>query len=115
MSVNVCESLEIELTLSGTVWTQTVKSAQTNQTVSYDIDMQNQAQNLAYFAIAEYSSTPVSEVIFTDTTLTFDTPDADDCRVYMRGQSDFVSTPAASSDGLHCSISQIILRAEGIR
>lgn len=115
MSVEVCDRLEIELTLSGTVWRQTVTSAQTNQTVVYDIDMQNQAQNLAYFAIEEYSSTPVSEVIFTDTTLTFDSPDAADCRVYLRGQADFVSTPTASSDGLQCSISQIILRAQGIR
>jgi len=115
MSVEVCDRLEIEITLSGTVWRQTVTNAQTNQTVIYDIDMQNQAQNLAYFAIEEYSSTPVSEVIFTDTTLTFDSPDAADCRVYLRGQADFVSPPTASSDGLQCTIPQIILRAQGIR
>lgn len=115
MSVNVCDRLEMEITLSGTVWRQLVTNTQTNQSVIYDIDMQNQAQNLAYFDIEEYSSTPVSEVIFTDTTLTFDSPDAADCRIYMRGQTDFVSTPTASSDGLECSIAQMILRAQGIQ
>jgi hypothetical protein len=57
----------------------------------------------------------VSEVIFTDMTITVDSPDANDCMVYMRGQDDFVSTPTASSDGLKCSIPQIILRAQGLR
>jgi hypothetical protein len=114
MSVDVCDTLDIDIALSGSIWTQTVTDEQTNETVTYDIDMQDQSQNIAYFVIEEYSSTPVSEVIFTDTTIAFDSPDAADCRVYMRGQADYVSTPAASSDGLQCSIQQIILRAEGI-
>jgi hypothetical protein len=115
MSVNVCDTLIMDIALSGTVWTQTITDEQTTQTVTYSIDMQNQAQNLAYFVIEEYSSAPVSEVIFTDTTLTFDSADAADCRVNSRGQSDYVSTPTASSDGLQCSIQQIILRAQGIQ
>jgi hypothetical protein len=114
MSVDVCDTLDIDIALSGSIWTQTVTDEQTNETVTYDIDMLDQSQNIVYFVIEEYSSTPVSEVIFTDTTIAFDSPDAADCRVYMRGQADYVSTPAASSDGLQCSIQQIILRAEGI-
>ena len=114
MSVNVCDTLDIDIALSGSIWTQTVTDEQTNETVTYDIDMLDQSQNLVYFVIEEYSSAPVSEVIFIDTTIAFDSPDAADCRVYMRGQTDYVSTPAASSDGLQCSIQQIILRAEGI-
>jgi hypothetical protein len=115
MSVNVCDTLDIDMSLSGTVWTQTVTDEQTNQSVSYSIDMKGQAQNLAYFVIEEYSSAPVSEVIFTDTILTFDSSDATDCKVSMRGQTDYVSSPAASGDGLQCSIPQIILRAQGIQ
>jgi hypothetical protein len=115
MSVNVCDTLVMDIALSGTVWTQTITDEQTAQTVTYSIDMQNQAQNLAYFVIEEYSSAPVSEVIFTDTTLTFDSADAADCKVNMRGQTDYISTPTASSDGLQCSIQQIILRAQGIQ
>ena len=77
--------------------------------------MKNQSQNLAYFVIEEYSSAPVPEVIFTDTTITFASSDAADCKVNTRGQNDYVSTPTASSDGLTCSIGPIILRAQGIQ
>ena len=115
MSVNVCDTLDIDMALSGSTWTQTVIDEQTAQTVTYSIDMKDQAQNLAYFVIEEYSSAPVSEVIFTDTILTFDSSDATDCKVSERGQTDFVSSPAASGDGLQCSIPQIILRASGIQ
>ena len=115
MSVNVCDTLDIDMALSGSIWTQTVTDEQTNQSVTYSIDMKDQAQNLAYFVIEEYSSAPVSEVIFTDTVLTFDTADATDCKVSMRGQTDYVSSPVASGDGLQCSIPQIILRAPGIQ
>ena len=115
MSVNVCDTLDIDIALSGTIWTQTVTDEQTNQTVTYSLDMKGQAQNLAYFVIEEYSSAPVSEVIFTDTILTFDSPDATDCKVSTRGQTDYISSPVASSDGLQCSLPQIILRAQGIQ
>ncbi len=115
MSVSVCDTLDMDIQLSGTIWTQTVTDLQTNRTVTYSIDMQNQSQNLAYFVIEEYSSAPVSEVIFTDTTITFASSDAGDCKVNTRGQNDYVSAPTASSDGLTCSISQIILRAQGIQ
>jgi hypothetical protein len=91
-----------------------VTDQQTGEKVSYSIDMLGQAQNLAYFVIEEYSSAPVSEVIFTDTTLTFATADAADCKLTARGQTDYVSVPVPSSDGLTCSIAEIILRAEGI-
>jgi hypothetical protein len=46
MSVDVCDTLEIEITLSRTVWRQTVTNSGTHESVIYDIDMQNQAQNL---------------------------------------------------------------------
>jgi len=115
MSVNVCDTLDIDMAVSGTVWTQTVTDEQTNQTVTYSLDMKGQAQNLAYFVIEEYSSAPVTEVIFTDTILTFDSSDATDCKLSMRGQTDYVSSPVASGDGLQCSIPQIILRAQGIQ
>jgi hypothetical protein len=47
--------------------------------------------------------------------ITFASSNAADCKVDTRGQDDYVSTPVASSDGLACSISQIILRAQGIQ
>jgi hypothetical protein len=114
MSVAVGDALLIDMVLAGTEWTQTVTDEQSGESVSYTIDMRDQAQNYAYFVIEEYSSAPVSEVIFTDTTLTFGTADAGDCKLAARGQTDYVSVPVASSDGLTCLIAEIILRAQGI-
>jgi len=114
ISVAVGDALDIDMVLAGTVWTQTVTDAQTGQSVSYPIDLMNQAQNLAYFVIEEYSSAPVSPVVFMNTTITYGMPDAADCKLAMRGQTDHVSVPVASSDGLTCAIQQIILRAQGI-
>jgi hypothetical protein len=115
MSVNVGDTLTMDIQLSGTVWNQTVTDLQTNRTVTFSKDMLGQTQNLAYFVIEEYSSAPVSEVIFTNITLTFGSPDAADCKLSMRGQNDYVSVPVAASDGLTCSIQEIILRAQGIQ
>jgi len=114
MSVDVGDTLTIDMTLTGTVWTQTVTDEQSGDEVTYSIDMLAQAQNLAYFVIEEYSSAPVSEVIFTDTTITFDGKDTADCKLTARGKNDYVSVPVPSTDGLTCSIANIILRAEGI-
>jgi len=114
MAVGVGDALNIDMALGGTIWTQTVTDPQTGQSVSYALDMMNQAQNLAYFVIEEYSSAPVSTVVFTDTTITFGMPDAADCKLTMRGQNDYVSVPVASSDGRSCAIQEIILRAQGI-
>ena len=115
MSVAVGDKLDMDISLSGTIWTQTVTDERTSMSVAYSIDMMNQAQNLAYFVIEEYSSAPVSEVIFTDTIITFGSADAADCKLSMRGQNDYVSVPVASSDGLTCTIQEIILRAQGIQ
>ena len=51
-------------------------------------------------------------MIFTNSTITFAAPDAADCKVYMRGQTDYVSVPVPSSDGRTCSIQQMNLRAQ---
>ena len=115
MSVKVGDQLNIDMHLAGTVWAQTVTDEQSSQSVNFSFDMMNQAQNIAYFVIEEYSSAPVSEVIFTNTTLTFASSDPGDCKLAMRGQTDFVSVPVASSDGLECAIQEIILRAQGIQ
>jgi len=114
MSVAVGDLLAIDMVLAGTVWTQTITDSRTGQSVAYSIDMMNQAQNLAYFVIEEYSSAPVSTVVFDDTTITYDKADAADCKLTMRGQSDYVSAPVASSDGKTCTIAKMILRAQGI-
>lgn len=114
MSVAVNDVLNLDMALAGTIWTQTVTDAQTGQSVAYSLDMKSQSQNLAYFVIEEYSSAPVSEVVFNDITITFGGPDAADCKLAMRGQNDYVSVPVPSSDGRSCTIQEIILRAQGV-
>lgn len=114
MSVEVGDTLRIDMQLTGTVWSQVVTDAQTGASVSFSKDMMGQAQNSAYFDVEEYSASPVSTVVFTDTTLTYGSPDAADCKLSMRGQTDFVSIPQPSADGLQCFVSQIVLRAQGI-
>jgi hypothetical protein len=114
MLVEVGDLLLIDMQLTGTVWNQTVTDAATGASVSFSKDMMGQAQNSAYFDVEEYSAAPVSTVVFTDTTLTFGSPDAADCKLSMRGQTDFVSVPQPSADGLQCRVAQIVLRAQGI-
>lgn len=114
MPAAVGESLHLTLTLSGTVWTQTVvgNGGQVPPSVSFDEDLVGQSQNRALFVIEGYSCEPVSDVVFTDTTITFDSPDLADCSVVQRGVDDFVSTPEPSSDGTRCFIKTIILRPQ---
>ena len=80
-------------------------------TVSFDEDLMGQAQNRALFVIEGYDCEPVSDVVFTDTTLTFASPDPGDCWVARRGTDDSVSTPVPSSDATRCFIETIVLRA----
>ncbi len=113
MPATVGETLHLTLTLSGTVWTQTIvgEGGEAPRTVTFDEDLLNQAQNRALFIIEGYSCDPVSDVVFTDTTITFDSPDLEDCSVVRRGLDDSVTTPEPSGDGTRCFIKQIVLRS----
>lgn len=114
MSVNVGDELKIDMQLVGGKWNQTVTDVQTNKSVTFTEDLGGQGQNWAMFVIEEYSSAPVSPVIFNNTVITYGAADAADCKLGTRGPTDFVSVPVASSDGLQCAVAQIILRAKGI-
>ncbi len=112
MAAPVAEALRVTMTLTGTVWHQTVVGS--GGSVGFEEDLAGQAQNRALFVIEGYSAAPVSDVVFTDTTITFASSAPEDCAVAQRGQDDFVSTPVPSSDGTGCFIEQIILRAKGV-
>jgi hypothetical protein len=114
MDVEVGDSLDIAMTLSGENWLQTVTDARSEQSVSYTIAMLGQAQNTAEFVIEQDSASPVSDVIFTSIQLTFASPQPSSCQPVARGTNDYFSAPQASSDGLHCCIAKVILRAEGV-
>jgi hypothetical protein len=114
MDAAVGDSLKISMTLSGENWTQTVTDAQSGQSVSYAIDMMNQVQDIGEFVIEGDSQEPVSDVIFMSTTLTFASSQPAACQPQFRGTNDYFSAPQASTDGLHCCIQKIILRAQGV-
>lgn len=114
MSVAVGDTLDMRFVLNGTDWTQTVTDRRTSQSVSYTIDMLGQAQASAEFVIEEYSSKPVSDVVFTSTVITFASSAKSVCQPAQRGATDYFSAPRLSADGLRCCIDKITLRAEGV-
>lgn len=114
MDVAVGDSLDISMTLSGTDWTQTVTDAQSGKSITYTIDMMGQVQDIGEFVIENAGQNPVTDVTFTQTTLTFATPEAASCQPQFRGANDYFSAPQASVDGMHCCVSKIILRAQGV-
>ncbi|MGA2451375.1 MAG: hypothetical protein ABTD50_22185 [Polyangiaceae bacterium] len=114
MDVAVGDSLDISMTLDATVWNQVVLDTQSGQQVSYAIDMLGQAQNWAIFSIEGHNQEPVTDVVFTSTTLTLSSPQTSSCQPSVRGLDDYFSAPMASSDGLECCISRIVLRAQGV-
>jgi hypothetical protein len=114
MDVEVGDNLDISMILSGTNWVQTVTDARSGASVTYTIDMLGQEQDIAEFVIEGDSQEPVSDVIFTSTTLTFASSEPSACQPHVRGNNDYFSAPQASSDGLHCCIQKLILRAQGV-
>jgi len=114
MNVAIGDTLDIRLALSGTDWTQTVTNRRNGQSVSYTLDMLGQAQASAEFVIEEYSSKPVSDVVFTSSVITFAASAKSACQPAQRGPNDYFSAPRASADGLRCCIGKIILRADGV-
>ena len=114
MNVAVGDTLDMRFVLSGADWTQTVTNRRNAQSVSYAIDMLGQAQGIAEFDIEEYSSKPVSDVVFTSSVITFASAAKSACQPDLRGTNDYFSAPHTSADGLRCCIGKIILRAEGV-
>jgi hypothetical protein len=117
ISAAVNDLLDIDMVLggsSGTVWTQTVTDRTTGKAATFAVDMLGQGQDWALFVIEGYSSEPVSDVIFTDTTITMAASDPGACQPHSRGQTDYFGPPRASADGKRCCLSKIILRASGV-
>jgi hypothetical protein len=109
MPVAVGDALKITMTLAGTVWHQEAFDEQSNLKVSFDEDLMGESQNLALFAIEEFSSVPVADVVFTNTTITLAFPDPFACGVEAPPLTDSVSIAQPSADGTQCFISTIAL------
>ncbi len=114
MDVAVGDQLNLAFTLSGTTWTQTITDLQTGKTVTFQKDLKGLPQDWTLFEIESDGVEPISDVIFTSTTLTFADPDPSACQPSSFGIDDYYSAPVTSTDGKACCISKIILRAKGV-
>jgi len=115
IDVSIGDSLEITMSLKGTVWSQVIVDKESGQKASYDVDLMGQGQDWALFKIEEPTQTkPSSDVVFTSTTLTFAASDPMACQPNKRGTNDYFAPPQSSADGTKCCISRMVLRAQGV-
>jgi PKD repeat protein len=114
ISVNVGDSLLINMTLSGTVWTQTITDMQTAQSTSFNYNLEGQQQGYLYFIIEEDSSAPITPVQFNNTTFTFSNSTGASCFPLTIGVNDTISAPQLKNNGTQCFVPSITLRAQGI-
>lgn len=118
-SMNVADgdALDIDMALTGTTWKQTIVDEATSKTVDFSIDLKGQSQDWATWAIelpvGGGNVAPSEGVVFKNNVLTF-AKKASSCQPDQRGPNDTFTAPRASTDGLSCCISQIVLRAQGV-
>lgn len=117
MDVEIGEQLYIDMRLKEgtTIWNQAVTDLASGKTVDFDMDMAGQEQRWALFEIEIPTSTkPASDVVFTNTVLTFSKAEPKACQPSGRGTNDAFSTPISSADGLRCCVARLVLRAAGV-
>lgn len=114
MAVETGDLLDIDMQLTGTIWTQTVTSRTTGKSVDFDMDLEMQEQRWALFEIEMPTNTrPAEDVVFTNTVMEFAKPEAESCEAVTRGADDYFSAPIASTDGTRCCVERIVLRLSG--
>jgi hypothetical protein len=114
MAVNPGDSLteDMELGLSTGIWYQTVTDMNTQQTISWTIDLSMQNQNYVLFMIEAPTGVQINTpVTFTDTTITFETPDTTGVCFNAAGAKEmFVMTPPTpENSGTQCHIASMLL------
>jgi hypothetical protein len=104
--------LEMEISVKGTEWTQTIVNKRNKETVDFTIDLKGQVQNWATWAVEVPDGetiAPVDDTIFTKSVLTFSAP-VTTCQPSQAGAEDYFSAPVLSPNGLHCCYDTINLR-----
>jgi hypothetical protein len=115
MDVAVDDSLDIAMTLSGTVWTQVIADRRTGKSVQFPMDLKGQGQNWATLAIEQPTSlSPVADAVYTSTRLQFAASSPTSCQPSQHGPTDYFATPYVSADGKTCCVSRVILREKGV-
>jgi hypothetical protein len=113
MTVNPGDSLIEDMTLdvSSGIWTQTVTDMSTLQTISWTFDLGMQNQNYVGFLIEAPTGVQINTpVTFTDTTITFESPDTTGaCSKLVGAQEKFVITPPTpANNGTQCHIASML-------
>lgn len=114
MLVNPGDVLLIRLALGpgSEVWTETVTDVSTDRSVTFSIDMQGQGQNWAYWAMEFwYGATIDTPVTFTNTTITFQSPDSGGwCSTSQGASNAYIYTPPTPQDsGTQCFLHKVVL------
>lgn len=112
--VNPGDALLINMTLdtASGIWTQSVADPTTSQGITFDFNLQAQGQNWAYFAMEEwYDATISTPVTFTNTVITFQSPDsAGWCSTSQGADNAYIMTPPTpQNSGTQCFISSIVV------
>jgi hypothetical protein len=116
MKVEVGDKLDIDMTLNGTKWTQTVTNQRNGESVDFTNDLQGQKQQWLLHQIEVPTSTkPIDDVIFTSISAKLSASQPKACFPNAKGTNDYFSPPRASADGQTCCIAKIILRASGAK
>jgi hypothetical protein len=106
----IVENLVLDQTTG--YWTVTLTDSTSNQSNTLVMNMQGQGQNIAYFALEIWNGMPMnSPAIFTDSTITFASPDtAGICAISLGQANNYVMTPPGlDSTGTKCSIAEVVL------
>jgi len=114
MDVKAGDDLAIDVVLQGMNWSETITDSRNSRNVSFDVDVQGEPEIFPTFAIATNGQSPVSDIVFTSTTITLASPEPTACQPTLRGPNDAFSAPSASTDGRTCCLSHIVLRAMGV-
>jgi hypothetical protein len=116
MKVEVGDKLAIDMTLNGTMWTQTVTNQRNKESVDFTYDLKGQKQQWLLHQIEVPTSTkPIDDVVFTSIVAKMSGSQPKACFPNAKGTNDYFSPPKASADGKTCCIAKIILRASGAK
>jgi hypothetical protein len=112
--VNPGDALLINMALNSStgIWIESVTDANTNQSINFSITMQSQGQNWAYFAMEFwYGAVIHTPVLFSNTTLTFQSADTQDwCSNSQGANSAYTFTPPApQNSSMQCFLTSVAL------
>jgi hypothetical protein len=106
------DTLHIVMKRDGTGFAEHVVNERSGAASDHDVDLREQAQGRALFAIERRDTNAALGAVFTATRITFASPEPAACQPAARGAGDSFSVPYASRDGTTCCIDRITLATD---